>query len=314
MDLSIIIVNHNTKEFLGHCLDSLFKTMPPVDFEILVVNNTPTDGSSQMIAERFASVRVVDSGKPQGFAQNTNLGITLTTGRLIWLLNPDTLIKPGACEILMDFLARHPYAAMVGPRHLNTNGSIEPLSCSRFPSLRTDFLQNFFIAQIFQHNSFLAGPLYPQVWSAVPFLVDTLVGASILVRREIIEKVGYLDERFFMFLEETDWCWRVHRSDWEIWHIPQAVIVHFGSGSAGGNSGWHKVMYVQSYLQFYLKHYGRSITFLARTFLISGLILRVLAWATLSVVSPANRRKAFRKLKQWVPPLEWLVTGKVSKI
>lgn len=312
MDLSIIIVNHNTKAFLENCLKSLLETMPLVDYEILVINNTPTDGSSELVAERFAGVRIVNNEKQQGFAQNNNVGIKLTSGRFVWLLNPDTIVKLGTCETLMDFLARHPKIAMVGPRYLNADGNIEPLSCSRFPNLATDLLQNLFIAQVFRHYTFLAGPLYPQVWRDIPFQVDSLVGASIMIRREVIDQVGYLDERFFMFLEETDWCWRVRQSGWEIWQVPQAVIIHFGSGSANGNTGWLKVMYVRSYIQYYIKHYGRVKAVIARILLIIGLILRVLAWSAVGILSLANRQKASRKLEQWVPPLIWLATGKIS--
>ncbi len=314
MVLSVVIVNHNTKAFLENCLSSLLNTMPLVDYEVLVVNNTPSDGSSQMVAERFSHVRFVDNQNPQGFAQNTNMGMKLTNGRFVWLLNPDTLVQPGTCETLLGFMAKHPRAGMVGPRYLNANGSIEPLSCCRFPSLATDFLQDLFVSQIFRHYSFLAGPLYPQVWKDLPFPVDSLVGASILVRRQVIDQVGYLDESFFMFLEETDWCWRVRQAGWEIWHIPQSVIVHFGSGSADGNIGRIKVLYVRSRLQYYLKHFGYTQALLAWISMTIGLTLRVIASSVIGWVSRSRHQQALQKRSQWISPLKWLLAAGPSYI
>lgn len=309
LDLSVIIVNHHTKVFLENCLDSLIRTMPAVKYEILLINNTPLDGSSEMVAEKFPMIRVIENPECLGYARNNNIGLKNTGGKYVWLLNPDTEIKPDACRIMLDFLEEHQDVAMVGPRYLNPDNTIQPLSCNRFPGLFNDFLQFFFISQMFPRNRLLSGLLYPQIWDNMPFQVDALVGASIIFRREIIEKAGSLDESFYMFFEETDWCFRLRKAGWKIWLVPQAEIIHFGSGSANGNLGRSRIIYYQSYLHYYRKHHGKIKTLIAKILLFCGLLMRVIYWFIYDKLPFTDSRKRNEKYIQWKTPFKWLILG-----
>lgn len=310
MDLSILIVNHHTKSLLKDCLTSLIETMPAVEYEIIVVNNTPEDGCSEMLAEIFPAVRVWNNAETRGFAWNNNRALQLSSGRLIWMLNPDTIIKPGACQKMLDFLESHPQAGLVGPRSLNAEGGVDIYACSRFPGLWVDFISIFALSRFCLRFPAIKGPLYPQVLQDQPFQSDKIIGASILFRREVIEQAGFLDEQFFMYFEETDWCFRVRKAGWEIWQVPEAVIVHIYGGSAGGENARLMLHYVKSQQQYYRKNLGAFQAVLVRLIMIAGLSLRLVKWNLVKIIAPGRKTRANEEISKWTPPLRWLLTQK----
>lgn len=310
MDLSVIIVNHNTKPLLRDCLTSLIATMPSIDYEIIVINNTPEDGSTEMIQKEFSKVRAQNNNEKHGFAWNNNAAYQLSSGKLIWMLNPDTVIKPGACQIMLEFLKNHPKAGLVGSRILLKNGMVDSHSCIRFPGLMVDLIETFSFSKLLLSMPSIKGSLYPEVLRDAPFQVDVQIGASILFRREVVNDLGFLDERFFMYFEETDWCCRAKKKGWEIWHIPAAEIFHFIGGSSEGNASTLMLHYVQSQQLYYQKHLGAFRAILVRLIMIAGLTLRLVKWSLVKIISPGKRPRANDEIKKWQPPLKWLLTGK----
>lgn len=275
MDLSIIIVNWNTKDLLLHCLESLYQGVKGIEKEILVVDNGSSDGSVGAVREKFPGVRLIENPVNLGFAKANNQALSLGKGGYSLLLNPDTRVKAEAIPHMLTFMNSHPEAALVGAQLLNADGSKQN-SIANFPSLATELL-----------NKSLLRWLFPEKFPgkerdyAGPVEVDSVIGACMLVRREAVEKVGLLDEEYFLFLEETDWCYRMKKAGWKIYHIPQAEIFHFQGKSAEAEKGKARIEYYRSRYHYLKKNRGNLQSFV----LFTGLIIKLsveLVFATIA--------------------------------
>lgn len=234
MDLSICIVNWNTRELLRQCLLSIYNSVHDMDFEVLVVDNASTDGSSEMVRREFPAARLFANDGNTGFAAGCNLAIKNSKGRNILLLNSDTVAIPGAMSTMAEFLDSHPEAGVVGCRLLNPDGTVQ-LSCRKFPSLSWDYIRTTLLSKAYHHFKPLRSVLNSLVHADSPAgrrSVDWVSGACLMTRREVFDSVGLLDERFFMFCEEIDWCYRAKRSGWRIQYLPDAHVIHYGGGSS----------------------------------------------------------------------------------
>ncbi|HAH86700.1 MAG: glycosyltransferase family 2 protein [Armatimonadota bacterium] len=252
-DISIIIVNWNTCELLRECLQSIYATAPPVDFEVLVVDNASSDGSADMVANEFPDAVLMRSATNTGFTTGNNIGIQKASGRYILLLNPDAELLPGSVQAMFDFAESHPDAAVIGPKLLNTDGSLQK-NGRRFTRIYRELL-----AMVKLHK--LAVTLVPEMeWGRRDFdtraQVDEVSGACMLVRRAAIDKVGMLDERFFMYYEEVDWCRRFKDAGFTVWYLPEAeVIHHWAQGSRKAGLATSHIAFRSQYL-YYRKHHG----------------------------------------------------------
>ena len=252
-DISIIIVNWNTCELLRECLQSIYATAPPVDFEVLVVDNASSDGSADMVANEFPDAVLMRSATNTGFTTGNNIGIQKASGRYILLLNPDAELLPGSVQAMFDFAESHPDAAVIGPKLLNTDGSLQK-NGRRFTRIYRELL-----AMVKLHK--LAVTLVPEMeWGRRVFdtraQVDEVSGACMLVRRAAIDKVGMLDERFFMYYEEVDWCRRFKDAGFTVWYLPEAeVIHHWAQGSRKAGLATSHIAFRSQYL-YYRKHHG----------------------------------------------------------
>jgi N-acetylglucosaminyl-diphospho-decaprenol L-rhamnosyltransferase len=243
--VAVIIVSFNTVNLLRNCLASLGVCSLPL--HTVVVDNQSCDDSAAMVRAEFPHVMLVESGYNAGFAGGTKLGLaTLEAtekGKLggnepgsdyVLVLNPDTVVQPGAIEAMVGFLEAHPRVGLVGPRLLNPDGSFQP-AAFRFPTLvMTAF-------DLFPPGEVLPGRLYGSWWHGrypqdggnEPFAIDHPLGACMLVRREVLATVGSMDERYFMYSEEIEWCWRIRQAGWAIWQVPAARVTHVGGASTG---------------------------------------------------------------------------------
>ncbi|MGA7670682.1 MAG: glycosyltransferase family 2 protein [Nitrolancea sp.] len=228
--LSVVIVSWNTRELLDNCLRVLRDDAERshLSTELIVVDNSSTDGTVDMLRERHSRVRVVELGENCGFAAATNVGIRATAGAFVLLLNPDTEIQPGALRVLHSTLQAMPHVGLVSGLLLNPDGSIQS-SGYKFPGLAQSLL-DFFPLHPRIMESRLNGRVIPGDGRA-PYAVDHPLGACMLVRRAAIERVGLLDEQYFMYSEEIDWCQRIRAAGWSILIAPEAKIVHFGGQS-----------------------------------------------------------------------------------
>lgn len=266
VDISIIIVNWNTKDLLMQCLASIYETMPKFKTEIFVVDNGSQDGSGGEVKRVFPLILVVENEKNLGFAKAVNQGLQKASGRHVLLLNPDTRVREGAVEKLIAFLDKHANVGAAGARLLNADGTKQN-SVASFPSLATELLNKSLLKRLFPMR-------FPgkQKGYLEPVEVDSVIGACMMVRREAIRQVGLLDEDYFLFFEETDWCYRMKRAGWKIYHIPQAEVCHFKGKSAETQKKKAKVEYYRSRYHFFKKNKGPLQHFL----LIGGVTIRLI--------------------------------------
>jgi GT2 family glycosyltransferase len=256
MDLSIIIVSWNTSALLQQCLDSIYRTPARFTFEVIVVDNGSTDDSVSLVNTNYPAVRLIRNQKNLGFAQANNQGLQTGTGRYFLLLNSDTIVCPGALDALIDAADAAPTVGMVGPKLLNMDGTLQK-SWSSFPSFWSEVLGKNFRGR------------KPVPNTPNTFEVDWIMGACMLVRAETIQEVGKMDEDYFFYSEETDWCFRIRKRNWKIWYTTNAEVYHLGGGSADRGSVIQLVRLYQGKLLYFRKNHGR----LASTTLRFGLAL-----------------------------------------
>ena len=241
MDISIIIVTWNTKDLLQKCLDSIYKTIHDITFEIIVIDNASEDDTVVMLRGKFPHVTLIKNSRNLGFGAANNQGLQIMRGRYALLLNSDTVLTIHAVEELFTFMETHPEAAMACGQLLNAAGSKQN-SMASFPSLLT-----------LMTNMPLLEYLFPKRYPSKrynyekPIEVDSGIGACLLVRKKAIDEVGMFDERYFFFFEETDWAYQMKKAGWKIFHIPTAFIYHFQGQSIGRN--------VRSRIEFYRSRY-----------------------------------------------------------
>lgn len=251
LKLSIIIVSWNTSALLGACLQSVFAQPPSGPFDVWVVDNASTDDSVSMLRRRFPAVRLLANDRNVGFAEANNQAIERSSGEYILLLNPDTELKPLAIDTLVQFLDQRPQAGAAGARLLNPDGSLQ-LSCHPTPTLGREFWRMFHLDFLYQYAH------YPvDKWDKErPREVDVLQGAALMLRREALDQVGLLDERYFMYSEEVDLCYRLQKANWPLFWVPQAKVLHYGGQSTQLVASDMFLQLYQAKLLYFRKHYG----------------------------------------------------------
>lgn len=269
LDLSVVVVSFNTRDLLRDCLRSVFATLAlpspdgrQLNSEVWVVDNASADGSAAMVAEEFPSVRLIANEENRGFAAANNQALSRSTGRYVLLLNPDTVVLADALAILVAFMDAHPKAGAAGVALRYPNGAFQH-SCFRFPTLLMSFF-DFFPINHRIANSGLNGR-YPQsCYEGPPFEVDHPLGACLIVRRVAAEQIGWLDEDFFIYCEEIDWCLRLRRAGWQIFCVPEAKAVHHAGQSTRQAASPMLLQLHRSRQLLFRKHYSPLYRWLAR--------------------------------------------------
>jgi len=265
MDLSCILVNWNTKDLILGALRSVVETVHGFVYEIIVVDNGSRDGSPAAVAEAFPQVRLIRNDTNHGFARAVNQALAQARGRYIMLLNSDARLMEGAVQALMAFMEENPDVGIAGGQLINADGSRQN-SIAPFPSLATELLNKRLLRTLFPHRYPGKERNYPR-----PINVDSLVGACIIVRRQAIAEVGNLDEGYFFFMEETDWCFRMKKQGWRISFVPGAHILHLQGSSVARAKTEARIEYYRSRYRFFAQWRGRTETILLQ----GGLILRL---------------------------------------
>jgi GT2 family glycosyltransferase len=230
--LSVLIVNYNTGSLLRKCLDSVWPQLPP-GCEVFVVDNASTDGSLEGLEAAFPGLRVIRNINNDGYARANNQALRLASGQYALLLNPDVTLEPGALAAAIAYLDAQPDVGILGPRILRPDGRLDPPARRSFKTPATYLYKMLGLSRLFpRHRRF--GRYYLSYLDEMATAdVDSVVGAFLLVRREVIERVGLLDERFFMYCEDEDWCWRAKQAGWRVVYYPGAVVRHCrGSSTA----------------------------------------------------------------------------------
>lgn len=295
-DLSVVIVNWNTRRLLADCLSSLPEAAPGLSLEIWVVDNGSTDGSQAMLAQQFPQVKLIANDRNRGFAAANNQALRQARGRVMLLLNSDTVACPGSLARLLQVLEQHPRAGIVGARLLNRDGSVQN-SIAPIPSLWTELGHKGLLRLIRPRRYRTRLP----VEASEAAEVDSVIGACMLVRAQVLEQAGLLDEGYFFFLEETDWCLRAQRAGWAVLSDPQARVYHLQGGSASGVKAQARIEYWRSRYRFFDLHYGWT----SRAVLRIGLLAKLaVGWAInelagLFHAKAKQRARVYRKIGQW---------------
>jgi N-acetylglucosaminyl-diphospho-decaprenol L-rhamnosyltransferase len=295
-DVSAVVVTYNAAPWIERSLESLRGT----DAEVIVVDNGSTDGTVELVRDRFPEARLVEH-ENRGFGAGTNAGMRLASGRYFLLLNPDAWLVGDAVERLVAFADEHPEAAVVGPRLLNPDGSLQP-SVRGYPTPWRIATEYFFLRKLAPRSRLLnaffgAGFDHESVRNA-----EFLGGACLLVRREAVDSIGGFDEDFFLMSEEVDWCYRFRQAGWDVLFYPGAEVVHVVGASL--NPALFREL-VRGHLRFLRKHRGLRVAERARRVMLWGLRLRGLLFF-------GERGRAYRDAARWLGsgPAQALLEGR----
>jgi GT2 family glycosyltransferase len=274
LDLSIIIVNYNVKEFLQNLLHSISKSSNKINREIIIVDNASNDGSVEFISEKFPEVNLIANTKNLGFSTANNIGMKQAKGKYILLLNPDTLVSEDTFEKMICFFEENPQVGLAGCKILNPDGTIQ-LACRRsFPGPWTSFCKVTGLSNLFPKSRLFAQYNLTYLDSDQTYEVDAISGSFMMFRKDVYEKIGGLDEKFFMYGEDLDFCYRAQKSGYKVFYVHSTQIIHY-KGESTKKSGLDetKIFYNAMHL-FVKKHLSGS--FLVGVILQTAIIFRKL--------------------------------------
>jgi GT2 family glycosyltransferase len=307
IDLTIVVVNWNGRALLEDCLASIERevggrsTPGRLETETLVVDQASSDGSAEAVRARFPWAEVLALPRNVGFAAGNNVGLRRARGRHCVLLNNDTVVLPDALERCVRYLDANPTVGVVGPQLLDPDGTKQN-SVHSVPNLVSEIVPKAVLETI-------APWRYPskRYEHPGPIVVEAVLGACLVVRREVLETVGLMPEDYFMFLEETDWCWRIRRAGWKVVHLPDARVVHVhGATSKKRLPAETRIEYHRSLYHFFEKNRGESIARTVRGLRLAKGVLRAAAG---SVAAPFSRRRRDR-WRQDLRVLAWHLRGR----
>ncbi|MDR4496872.1 MAG: glycosyltransferase family 2 protein [Candidatus Scalindua sp.] len=258
VEISFIIVNWNTRDILINCLNSIYKTVRDIDFEIFVVDNNSTDGSQAAVRKHFPEVTLIENRTNTGFAHANNQALKMMHGRFSVLLNSDTVLPDAAIKELLAFMKDSTETGVAGVQLVNEDGSRQN-SIDNFPSIETEIFNKSLLRKLFLHKYPSKGVIYNN-----PIEVDSVIGACMMVRKEALDDVGFLDEDYFFFLEETDWCLRMRKRGWKVHHVPGVKVLHL-AGHSKKKAPWQaEIEYYRSLYLFFRKNRNFSSTLTIR--------------------------------------------------
>lgn len=289
-DLSIILVSYNTREALSVSLRCVEESHVG-STEVFVVDNASTDGSADMVASEFPSVQLIRSPINGGYAYANNLALERACGRFLLLMNPDTEFGPDALADMMEYLRTHPDVAAVGPKIVLPDGRLD-LACRRgFPTPAVAFYRLSGLSLLFPSSPRFGRYNLTYLDPDLETDVDSVVGAFMLVRREAVEQVGLLDERFFMYAEDIDWAFRMKERGWRIRYNPRVTIVHQKGASSRQSSQRTTVAFYRSMHLFHAKHFGERTAAPLNWLIVAGIYFRMLWSLGKNALRPANARR-----------------------
>ncbi len=325
MDLSVIIVSWNVRELLRQCLSSVISNQYAVtsiqseedplntencklNTEIIVVDNASADGTVEMLRAEFPQVRVMANSENVGFTRGNNQALAVAQGRYLFLLNPDTELRPGALQTLVDYMEQHPRVGIVGPRLFYGDGTPQS-SRRRFPTLATAFLESTKLQQWFPRNRVLTRYYMLDTRDDATQEVDWINGAAMFVRREMYDQIGGFDEAFFMYSEELDWCYRAKQAGWQVIYLPTSQVTHYEGKSSEQVVAARDIYFHSSKIRFFRKYRGVLVAELLRAFLLLMFAYQIAEESAKWLVGHKRALRAARVKAYWQVVRSGLVIG-----
>ncbi|SCW85475.1 hypothetical protein SAMN04487970_10724 [Paenibacillus tianmuensis] len=277
MDLSIIILNYNTRELTLNCLKSIYLSETTYTYEVILIDNNSMDNSVEAIREAFPNVHLICNDENVGYSKANNQGMRLAKGRYVLLLNSDTVIQPDTLHIMIQFMDRHENIGAAGCKVVLPDGTLDKACRRGFPTPSASFYYAFGFSRLFPDNPKFNQYQLTHLDQDKDYPVDCLVGAFMMVRKEAIDQVGMLDEQFFMYGEDIDWCYRIKQGGWNIYYYPYTQIIHYKGASSRRKPfkiiyEFHRAMYL-----FHQKHYRMNYSFFVNFLVYSGITVKFLA-------------------------------------
>jgi len=308
IDVSAIIVNWNTKDLLLSCVRSLITNTHKVSLEIIVVDNDSKDGSQEVLKQHFPDVTLIQNKENLGFAKANNIGIRASSGKYICLVNSDVELKNECLDKMKDYIDQHTEIGMLGPKIYYPDGKIQS-SCKRFPTLWRHFCEAICFHRIAPQSKLFAGEKMTFFTYDKILGVDCLIGAFWFIRRKALEQVGLLDENFFFYSEDFDWCKRFWNHGWQVVFFPNAEIIHHTGSSSKKIPIKYYIQQRRAKLQYWDKHHGWLSTKCIKVIMMLHQIVRILL-QTLIYINPSSRETALHKIKRSVACILWLPVSK----
>lgn len=312
IDISAIIINWNTKALLLDCVDSLYQTTRESSLEIIVVDNASTDGSIDALQKSFPEVQTIVNPDNFGFAKANNIGIKQAQGSYICLINSDVKALDGVLDKMRLYMESHPEIGALAPKTFFGDMRIQK-NCREFPTLRNICCQEFFLDTLFPTVSALRGRAMIHCDYDATMEIEVLSGCFLMVRREVVKQVGMLDERFFFYSEDVDWCKRIHDAGWKLVHYPEAQAIHFGYGSSSSAPIRFQLEMLKANWQYWGKHKSRLECALFWLIKFIGTLGRATAWLAVSAVAAKRRPMAKISAVAYGKMLVWLINPKLGQ-
>ncbi len=272
MDLSIIIVNYNVKEFLENLLNSLDKATRKIRSEVIVVDNASDDGSIELIKGKFSNIKLIENKENVGFSKANNLGLKIAKGEYLLLLNPDTIVEEETFEIMVSFFRKNPEVGLAGCKILNPDGTLQ-LGCRRsFPGPWNSFCKVSGLSALFPKNKLFSKYNLTYLDENQTHEVDAISGSFMMLRKNVYEKIGGLDEDFFMYGEDLDYCFRVQQSGYKVYYVHKTQIIHY-KGESTKRSGIDEIRHFYNAMHLFVKKHITS-SFMFETLLRMAIMMR----------------------------------------
>jgi len=283
-DLSIIMVSYNTKELTKQTLNSISKDKNrDFDYEIFIVDNHSQDGSIEMIRHCFPEVKLIVNQKNLGFAKANNIAIKEAAGKFILLLNSDTFVHDNGLEKSLKYLQTHPKVGALGCKVMLPDGTLDHACKRGFPTPAASFYYLLKLDKSFPNSKRFGAYDLTYLSENETQEVDSLTGAFMMVRKETIEEIGLLDEDYFMYGEDIDWCYRIKQKGWKIIYFPKAVITHYKGGSSKKKKTKLIYEFHRSMWLFFKKHYRKDSGIIVTVLVYLGILLKLLISLTVNL-------------------------------
>jgi GT2 family glycosyltransferase len=288
--LSICIVPYKARDLLRDCLDSIYQHPPLDSFEIIVVDNHSQDGTLEMLSQDYPQVRCAETGTNEGYTRPMNQALKMGMGQYLVQLNPDVVVYPEMFDHLVRFMEEHPEAGICTPKVLNRDGTLQK-QCRRSAARPWDAVTYFSgLSKRYPNDPRFARYLMTYLDENEINEVEAVSGSCMLIRRAVVEQIGYLDELFFAYQEDADFCFRARQAGWKVYYVPQARMLHYG-GQGGSKVEVYRSIYQwhRSYFLYYNKHLARDYFFLINWLVYAAVGVKLL----LTLCSTLLRKEKF---------------------
>jgi len=307
-ELDIVIITWNSVGDIGRCLRSILNSATERTIRVTVVDNASGDGTADSVQNSFPDVRLIRNAENRGFAAANNQALRSSPAPYWMLLNPDTEVTAGSIDALLTFMDEHPRAWVAGPVLVDADGTPQHPG-RKFPSLSALLWETLFLDRLFPTSPVFGAHRGMGRIAEYPERLDFVHGAALVLRHATAETVGLLDEGYFMYFEEVDWCQRIRARGGECWVVPSSRIVHHGGIDLGHYDANRLVYYHRSLLRYFAKHRSRGSQLLLRPLIVLRALIRIVVWLVAPLVRPDLHRAARSSLKGYAETLRQLLVG-----